>query len=105
MVLTSHVIAAVDFVDLDVAARTNASDFGRLELRLVSKISSVSLPLFIGFAIERREPLLLALFFSVELVFQVTLVFRRISLLCSSKAFTGTALFTSLAVMERDVAG
>lgn len=105
MVLTSHVIAAVDFVELDVAARTHASDFGRLELRLVSKISSVFLPLFIGFAIERREPLLLALFFSVELVFQVTLVFRRISLLCSSTASTGAALFTSLAVMERDVAG
>lgn len=102
MVLTSHVIAAVDFVDLDVAARTHASDFGRLELRLVSKISSVSLPLFLGLAIEGRTPLLFTLFFPIALVLRVTLVFR-VSPLCS-KAFAGTSLFTGLSVMERGVA-
>lgn len=102
MILTGHVIAAVDFVDLDVAAGTHASDFGRFELRLVPMVSSVSLPLFLGLAIEGCEPLLFTFFFPDALVLRVALIFR-VSPLCS-KAFAGTALFTGLSVMEWDVA-
>jgi hypothetical protein len=100
MIPTSHVIAAVDFVDLDVATGTHASDSGRLELVPVSNIGSVSLSP-VGLAIERRE-MLVAFFFGVTLVLRVTLLVR-VSLFCG-KAFAGTALFTSLSVVERDVA-
>ena len=101
MILTSHVVAAVDFMDLDVTARTHTSGLGRLEFRFVSKINSVSFPLFLGRAFEFIEALLVLLF-RVTLVLRVAVVFR-VSISCS-KALARTALFTRLSVMERDVA-